>query len=66
MVAEIFAMYLEEGASLCGVSNKLRAQGIRSPRGREVWTVSSLEGYSPILSTLGGSTPGACATERRR
>jgi site-specific DNA recombinase len=42
VVAEIFAMYLEEGASLCGVSKKLRARGIRSPRGREVWTVSSL------------------------
>jgi site-specific DNA recombinase len=42
VVAEIFAMYLEEGMSLCGLSNKLRAQGIRSPRGREVWTVSSL------------------------
>jgi site-specific DNA recombinase len=44
VVAEIFAMYLEEGASLCGVSKKLQARGIRSPRGREVWTVSSLRG----------------------
>jgi site-specific DNA recombinase len=42
VVAEIFAMYLEEGMSLCGVSKKLRARGIRSPRGGEVWTVSSL------------------------
>jgi site-specific DNA recombinase len=42
VVAEIFAMYLEEGASLFGVSERLRARGIRSPRGREVWTVSSL------------------------
>ena len=42
VVAEIFAMYLEERASLFGVSEKLRARGIRSPRGGEVWTVSSL------------------------
>ena len=42
VVAEIFAMYLEEGTTLNTVSYKLRAQGIRSPRGREVWTVSSL------------------------
>jgi site-specific DNA recombinase len=42
VVAEIFAMYLEEGASLFGVSERLRALGIRSPRGGEVWTVSSL------------------------
>ena len=31
VVAEIFAMYLEEGASLFGVSERLRALGIRSP-----------------------------------
>jgi site-specific DNA recombinase len=31
VVAEIFAMYLEEGATLCGVSKKLQARGIRSP-----------------------------------
>jgi site-specific DNA recombinase len=42
VVAEIFAMYLEEEASLCGVSKKLQARGIRSPRSREIWTVSSL------------------------
>ena len=42
VVAEIFAMYLEEERSLFGVSERLRARGIRSPRDREVWTVSSL------------------------
>jgi len=42
VVAEIFAMYLEEGTTLNTVSNRLRDSGIRSPRGREVWTVSSL------------------------
>ena len=42
VVAEIFAMYLEEGTSLCGVSNRLRDRGIPSPKGRAVWTVSSL------------------------
>lgn len=44
VVAEIFAMYLEEEGSLCGVSKMLRAQGISSPRGRPVWRVSSLRG----------------------
>jgi site-specific DNA recombinase len=44
VVAEIFAMYLEEEGSLSGVSKKLRARGIRSPRGRPVWRVSSLRG----------------------
>src|SRR5829696_6540213 len=42
VVAEIFAMYLEERTTLNTVSNRLRESGIRSPRGREVWTVSSL------------------------
>jgi site-specific DNA recombinase len=42
VVAEIFAMYLEEEGSLCGVSKRLRARGIPSPRGRPVWRVSSL------------------------
>src|SRR5919109_936060 len=42
VVAEIFAMYLEEETSLFGVSERLRARGIRSPRGGEVWTVPSL------------------------
>jgi site-specific DNA recombinase len=42
VVAEIFAMYLEEGASLCGVSNRLRDLGVPSPKGGAVWTVSSL------------------------
>ena len=42
VVAEIFAMYLEEGETLCGVANKLRDRGVRSPRGGAVWTVSSL------------------------
>lgn len=44
VVAEIFAIYLEEGGTLCGVSNRLRERGICSPRGGVVWTVSSLRG----------------------
>jgi site-specific DNA recombinase len=44
VVAEIFAMYLEEGGSLFGISKKLKARGILSPRGRKIWTVSSLRG----------------------
>lgn len=44
VVAEIFAMYLGEGGSLCGISTKFKARGIPSPRGRKIWTVSSLRG----------------------
>ncbi len=44
VVAEIFAMYLEDGGSLSGVSKMLLARGISSPKGRPVWRVSSLRG----------------------
>lgn len=52
VVGEIFAMYLEEGASLFGVSRRLKARGIPSPRGRKVWTVSTLRGIltNPIYT----------------
>ena len=44
VVAEIFAMYLEEGASLFGVSRRLESQGICAPRGGQVWSVATLRG----------------------
>jgi site-specific DNA recombinase len=44
VVAEIFAMYLEQGASLFGVSRHLQAQGIPAPRGGKVWSVATLRG----------------------
>jgi site-specific DNA recombinase len=44
VVAEIFAMYLGEPGSLFGISKKFKALGIPSPRGRKIWTVSSLRG----------------------
>ncbi len=44
VVAEIFAMYLEEGASLFGVSRQLESQGIPAPRGGKVWSVATLRG----------------------
>jgi site-specific DNA recombinase len=52
VVGEIFAMYLEEGESLFGVSRRLKARGIPSPRGRKVWTVSTLRGIltNPIYT----------------
>jgi hypothetical protein len=45
-------MYLEEGESLFGVSRKLKARGIPSPRGRKIWTVSTLRGIltNPIYT----------------
>jgi site-specific DNA recombinase len=44
VVAEIFAMYLEQGASLFGVSRHLEARGIPAPRGGKVWSVATLRG----------------------
>jgi site-specific DNA recombinase len=44
VVAEIFAMYLEQGASLFGVSRRLQARGIPAPRGGKVWSVATLRG----------------------
>jgi site-specific DNA recombinase len=44
VVAEIFAMYLEEGGSLFGVSRQLEFQGILAPRGGKVWSVATLRG----------------------
>ena len=44
VVAEIFAMYLEEGGSLFRVSRQLEFQGILSPRGGKVWSVATLRG----------------------
>ena len=37
-------MYLEEGASLFGVSRHLEARGIPAPRGGKVWSVATLRG----------------------
>ena len=44
VVAEIFAIYLEEGASLFGVSRHLESRGILAPRGGKVWSVATLRG----------------------
>jgi len=44
VVAEIFAMYLEQGASLFSVSRHLQVLGIPAPRGEKVWSVATLRG----------------------
>jgi site-specific DNA recombinase len=44
VVAEIFAMYLEQGASLFGVSRHLQERDIPAPRGGKVWRVATLRG----------------------
>lgn len=43
VVAEIFASYLEEGATLLGVSRHLQAWGIAAPKGGKIWSVASLQ-----------------------
>jgi site-specific DNA recombinase len=45
VVAEIFATYLQEGASLLGVSRDLQARGIPAPRGgKKIWSIATLHG----------------------
>ena len=43
-VAEIFAAYLEPGASLFGVSRHLREMGVPAPRGGRAWSTATLRG----------------------
>jgi site-specific DNA recombinase len=44
VVSEIFSTYLEEGASLFGVSRHLRAMGVPAPRGGKTWSTATLRG----------------------
>jgi site-specific DNA recombinase len=44
VVAEIFAAYLEPGASLFGVSRHLRDMGVPAPRGGKAWSTATLRG----------------------
>src|SRR5215203_3458522 len=44
VVAEIFAAYLEPGASLFGVSRHLREMGVPAPRGGKAWSTATLCG----------------------
>jgi site-specific DNA recombinase len=44
VVAEIFAVYLEPGASLFGVSRHLREMGVPAPRGGKAWSTATLRG----------------------
>lgn len=44
VVAEIFAAYLEPGATLFGVSRHLRDMGIPAPRGGKAWSTATLCG----------------------
>ena len=44
MVAEIFAAYLEQGASLFGVSRHLREMGVPAPGGGKAWSTATLRG----------------------
>jgi site-specific DNA recombinase len=52
VVAEIFAVYLEPGMSLFGVSRHLRQMGIPAPRGGKAWSTATLRGImtNPIYT----------------
>jgi site-specific DNA recombinase len=63
VVAEIFAAYLEPGASLFGVSRHLREMGVPAPRGGKAWSTATLRGIltNPVYAGT-KSMLGACAT----
>ena len=42
VVKELFAGYLEQGATLFGLARRLEAAGIPSPKGRRLWSLSTL------------------------
>src|SRR5215210_427453 len=44
VVAEIFAAYLQPGASLFGVCRHLREMGVPAPRGGKAWSTATLRG----------------------
>ncbi len=44
VVSEIFAVYLEPGSSLFGVSRHLREMGVPAPRGGKAWSTATLRG----------------------
>lgn len=64
VVAEIFATYLQEGASLLGVSRHLQARGIPAPTGGKIWSIATLGGIltNPAYAMPDRSTPAAHAT----
>jgi site-specific DNA recombinase len=53
MVRQIFAWYLEEGASLYRVSQRLGEGGITAPRGRAHWTPGSVRGILQNSAYIG-------------
>src|SRR3954451_16708095 len=53
VVAEIFATYLQEGASLLGVSRHLEARDIPVPRGGKIWSIATLGGILTIPAYAG-------------
>jgi site-specific DNA recombinase len=44
VVAELFARYLEEGTTLFGLAQHLRAMGLPSPTGKPLWKPATLRG----------------------
>lgn len=42
VVREIFAWYATERSSLCGLANHLHRQGIPTPSGKRIWSISTL------------------------
>jgi site-specific DNA recombinase len=69
VIAEIFASYLEPGASLFGVSRHLREMSIPAPRGGKAWSTATLRGIltNPVYAgKVYAGPPGACVTALRR
>jgi site-specific DNA recombinase len=53
IIRQIFAWYLQPGATLHSIAKKLREAAIASPRGRACWTTGSIRGVLTNLAYTG-------------
>jgi site-specific DNA recombinase len=69
VVAEIFAWYLEDGATLREVGLRLQAHGCVTPGGQTRWAISTIKGIlsNPVYTGIVyGGRMRACDAQRRR
>jgi site-specific DNA recombinase len=45
VIKEIFALYVWEGFSLCRLAKQLQQQGIPTPSGKQIWSLSTLRAF---------------------
>ena len=69
LVEQLFAWYLEEGATLLSLATRLKTAGIPSPTGKPEWSRATLRGIlqnRAYVGTMFGHTTRAVVTRRRR